>query len=202
MTLSEMAAAAKKGPGQAPVGAGGGLRLNARENAGSKSAKESPAAGPAIPPSPRPLGAECCGECLPMDWPQTDPEAAWEEARHGTPAETAIVLSECGKWAWLCLLPSPNHPQKPLLLKRWPVAGKLTKEAGGLAVVDPDDRCPMCFGLKFILRSGQVKPCPNCGGSHSGLASCPTSQPATVPSAGCDGAGLYHPEVVSASMPD
>jgi hypothetical protein len=188
MTLSEMAAArAKKEPGSPPVrGAGGGLTLNARTNVGLKPGPESPAAQSSAPPSPRPLGAECCGECLPMDWPVTDAEANWEEARHATPAEVAVVLSACGQWAWLCILPSPNAPQKPLLLKRWPVAGRLSKEAGGLAVI------------------AEIAPrrCPLCGGTHCVLDNSTTCQPATASNAGSDGAGLYRPECASAAMLD
>jgi hypothetical protein len=188
MTLSEMAAArAKKEPGSPPVrGAGGGLTLNARTNVGLKPGPESPAAQSSAPPSPRPLGAECCGECLPMDWPVTDAEANWEEARHATPAEVAVVLSACGQWAWLCLLPSPNFPPKPLLLKRWPVAGRLTQESGGLAVVDWDP----------------ARPCPACGGWHFDRFSYEQCQPAIAPNAGSDGAGLYRPECASAAMLD
>jgi hypothetical protein len=190
MTLSEMAAAAKataakKEPGPAPVrGAGGSLRLNAREKCSPKSGPDSDQVP--VPLSPRPLGAECCGECLPMDWPATDAEANWEEARHATPAEVAVVLSACGQWAWLCLLPSPNFPPKPLLLKRWPVAGRLTQESGGLAVVDWDP----------------ARPCPACGGWHFDRFSYEQCQPAIAPNAGSDGAGLYRPECASAAMLD
>jgi|GEM_PF-4826998 len=149
-TLAEIAAAeeAKKKPAL-PPSTGGGLTLNVH-------AKEEPKPPRAPEPfkpverrlDPRNLGAACCGECLPMDWPEYDPEATWEEARHGTPAETAIVLSQCGRWAWLCLMPSPNHPPKPILLQRWPVAGKLTREAGGLAILN-ESPSPIFTGNEF-----------------------------------------------------
>lgn len=169
-TLSELAAAADEAAKKKPLPAspsGGGMKLNARERAAPK---PPPVAAwePAPPaPSPRQLGADCCGECLPMDWPESDPEATWEESRHGLPSQTAIVLSQCGRWAWLCLLPCPNYPRKPLLLHRWPVAGTLTQEAGGLAVIE--------------------SPSATSHGEPSAPASSPTSPAATAPSAGSNG---------------
>jgi hypothetical protein len=133
MTLSELAAA-KNAASPSPARSGGGLTLNVH-------AKEEPKQPPPVDRQPRPveprhLGAGCCGECLPMDWPDTEPAATWEEARHGLPSQTVVLLSQCGRWAWLCLLPCPNHPPKPILLHRWPVAGRLSQEAGGLSMVE------------------------------------------------------------------
>lgn len=132
MTLRELA---EKNAGRPSPKAGGGLTLNV-------SAKHEPEPEPWLPAlkaggqEPRPLGAVCHGECLPMDWPEVEPEAVWEEARHGLPSRTVVVLSQCRQWAWLALLPDPNYPRKPILLHKWPVAGVLGTEAGGLATLE------------------------------------------------------------------
>ena len=166
MTLSELAAAKNGASPPSVPPTGGGLKLNVH-------AKEEPKPQPPPverqprPVEPRCLGAACSGECLPMDWPEREPAATWEEARHGIPTETAIVLSQCGRWAWLCLLPCPNHPPKPILLHRWPVGGKLSQEAGGLAMVEAG-----------------AQPSEKCDGSGSAPNNTRPSSGAGVPSAG------------------
>jgi len=174
MTLSELAAAKNGASPPSVPPTGGGLKLNVH-------AKEEPKPQPPPverqprPVEPRCLGAACSGECLPMDWPEREPSETWEEARHGIPTETAIVLSQCGRWAWLCLLPCPNHPPKPILLHRWPVAGRLSQEAGGLATVESP--CPWCHPQDGF-------PCPICDGPESKPLNTRPSSGAGVPSAG------------------
>jgi hypothetical protein len=178
MTLSELAVeVAKKKPAAASP-TGGGLRINVHT-------KEEPKAPRAFKPvdrrsDPRCLGAECCGECLPMDWPERDPAATWEEARHGYPSEMAVVLSTCGKWAWLCLMPSEGT--KPILLHRWPVAGRLSREAGGLAEVQSSE-------VQSSEGREQDEPFPKSTGSGSGVASWLSSLLGVAPNAGSDGGG-------------
>lgn len=145
-----------------------------------------PPAYPASPPDPgpRPLGSSDRGECLPDHWPEGQPEKEWEDARHTPETQTGIVLSTCGKWAWLAIL-SPLSPG-PLLLHRWPVTGKLTKECGGLATMAEVPEWIIQHVRKFLRDDQEILHSLTSPGINPGEEPPPCAPRGSAGGAGCD----------------
>jgi hypothetical protein len=128
MTLAEMAEGLEK---KKPEATGARLVLSASagdgENSDAASANRlTRPVPPATPPGPheRLLGTECMADLIPMEWPESEPEKQWNEARLSPVANLGVILGTDRAWLALC---SPGRT--PLLLYVLPIHGRLMPDS-------------------------------------------------------------------------
>lgn len=135
MTLSEIAAELeKKRP--PPEEDGDRLLLNVNPGSTKNGAPYSATSQhqlsrpvqPSLPPglNERLLGTENLADIIPMEWPQSQPEKQWNEARLTPVKDLGIVLSSDRSRGWLALC-SPG--MTPLLLYALPIRGRLEQNS-------------------------------------------------------------------------
>lgn len=88
----------------------------------------------------RPMGADrACYDPVADWWPDAEPEKVWNDARYADSGSMVILLSGDNRTAWLAVMPEKNtgRPERPLLIHRWTVAGRVARDYSGMMVVEP-----------------------------------------------------------------